>query len=69
MTANWASHPYMQKSKFLGIVPVIGEAKYDTLSIAISEKARLPVRAHECPDCHLVEFYHEDVSAPTQERQ
>jgi len=69
MCPRCPSHPYMQKSEFLGIVPLMGEAKYGTLHIPISEKAGMPVRAHECPHCHLVEFYHEDVSVPIPERQ
>jgi hypothetical protein len=59
----------MQKSNFVSFVPTMGDAEHGTLPIIMHEMAGIPVRAHVCPRCQLVEFYHEDVSAPTQERQ
>jgi hypothetical protein len=54
--------PPMAKSQFLTIVPVTGEARYGTQSTIVSEKAGIVLQAYECLSCHLVEFYHEEVS-------
>jgi len=49
----------MNKSQFLSVVPATGEERYGTQSTIVSEKAGIPLQAYECPNCHLVEFYHE----------
>jgi hypothetical protein len=53
-----ADRPVMKASTVAGIIPAW---KNEELSPkVVNDACGFPVRAYECPSCHLVELYRED---------
>lgn len=50
----------MHKSEFTVFIHAMGDEKHGTSGTLTYPKAGVPLEMHECPSCHLVEFYHEE---------
>jgi hypothetical protein len=52
-----AGAPVMEASPVAGIIPARNEV--ELTARVVNEACGFPVRAYECPKCHLVELYRE----------
>ena len=49
----------MTAGPFVAVIPGLNDERFTNVE-SISKKGGYPVRVYECPNCHLVELYHED---------
>lgn len=48
----------MRVSEYQYIVPAMNETRFGSQAKPISDRAGIPLSAYECPNCHLIEFFH-----------
>lgn len=55
-------HPVMKTTPYGYIIPAQNETRFGSRAKPISDTSGLPLAAHVCPNCHLVEFYYSDLT-------